>query len=99
MLSFNSDGLQPWRRRRDSNPRYGNSPYGGLANRWFQPLTHVSGGGSGSAAIRARFQSFNRNASARDHVEPHFEPQLAAGLENPEAELRPFVLGRVEGGI
>src|SRR6476661_1254934 len=31
-----------WRRRRDSNPRYGNSPYGGLANRWFQPLTHVS---------------------------------------------------------
>jgi hypothetical protein len=32
-----------WRRRRDSNPRYGNSPYGGLANRWFQPLTHVSG--------------------------------------------------------
>ena len=27
----------------DSNPRYGNSPYGGLANRWFQPLTHVSG--------------------------------------------------------
>ena len=34
-----------WRRRRDSNPRYGNSPYGGLANRWFQPLTHVSGCG------------------------------------------------------
>jgi KTSC domain-containing protein len=34
-----------WRRRRDSNPRYGNSPYGGLANRWFQPLTHVSGNG------------------------------------------------------
>ena len=29
-----------------SNPRYGNSPYGGLANRWFQPLTHVSGSGS-----------------------------------------------------
>ena len=32
-----------WRRRRDSNPRYGLTPYGGLANRWFQPLTHVSG--------------------------------------------------------
>src|SRR5687768_17900674 len=31
-----------WRRRRDSNPRYGLTPYGGLANRWFQPLTHVS---------------------------------------------------------
>ena len=37
-----------WRRRRDSNPRYGNTPYGGLANRWFQPLTHVSERGSGS---------------------------------------------------
>src|SRR5205085_5814579 len=49
-----------WRRRRDSNPRYGNTPYGGLANRWFQPLTHVSERGSGSAAIVARFQSFNR---------------------------------------
>ena len=29
----------------DSNPRYGLTPYGGLANRWFQPLTHVSGCG------------------------------------------------------
>ena len=35
--------IKGWRRRRDSNPRYGNTPYGGLANRWFQPLTHVSG--------------------------------------------------------
>ena len=31
----------PWRRRRDSNPRYG-YPYDALAKRWFQPLTHVS---------------------------------------------------------
>ena len=31
-----------WRRRRDSNPRYG-FPYDALAKRWFQPLTHVSG--------------------------------------------------------
>ena len=35
---FNTD----WRRRRDSNPRYG-CPYDALAKRWFQPLTHVSG--------------------------------------------------------
>ena len=39
-------GRRSWRRRRDSNPRYGNPPYGGLANRWFQPLTHVSGSGA-----------------------------------------------------
>ena len=32
-----------WRRRRDSNPRYGLSPYNGLANRRLQPLGHVSG--------------------------------------------------------
>jgi hypothetical protein len=31
------------RRGRDSNPRYPCSRYGGLANRWFQPLTHLSG--------------------------------------------------------
>src|SRR5437764_13287112 len=55
-----NDFKRKWRRRRDSNPRYGNTPYGGLANRWFQPLTHVSERGSGSAAIVARFQSFNR---------------------------------------
>ncbi len=30
------------RRGRDSNPRYGFIPYDGLANRWFQPLTHLS---------------------------------------------------------
>src|SRR3546814_1267949 len=35
-------GQRPWRRRRDSNPRYRIYQYDGLANRWFQPLTHVS---------------------------------------------------------
>src|SRR3954462_1354568 len=43
-----------WRRRRDSNPRYGNTPYGGLANRWFQPLTHVSG----SSKVRGYISGF-----------------------------------------
>jgi hypothetical protein len=33
---------QGWRRRRDSNPRYGVKPYNGLANRRLQPLGHVS---------------------------------------------------------
>src|SRR3546814_18848616 len=36
------ESLQRWRRRRDSNPRYRIYQYDGLANRWFQPLTHVS---------------------------------------------------------
>ncbi len=31
------------RRGRDSNSWYGFTPYVGLANRWFQPLTHLSG--------------------------------------------------------
>src|SRR5262245_42303497 len=35
-------GQSAWRRRRDSNPRYGLSPYNGLANRRLQPLGHVS---------------------------------------------------------
>ena len=33
----------PWRRRRDSNPRYAFTAYNGLANRRLQPLGHVSG--------------------------------------------------------
>ncbi len=32
------------RRVRDSNPRYELTPYDGLANRWFQPLTQLSRG-------------------------------------------------------
>src|SRR5256885_12702958 len=56
---------ESWRRRRDSNPRYGNTPYGGLANRWFQPLTHVSSGGSRGAAIVADFPTFNLNGQTR----------------------------------
>jgi hypothetical protein len=31
------------RRGRDSNPGYPFTEYDGLANRWFQPLTHLSG--------------------------------------------------------
>jgi hypothetical protein len=30
------------RRGRDSNPGYPFTEYDGLANRWFQPLTHLS---------------------------------------------------------
>ena len=30
------------RRGRDLNPRYTLTAYGGLANRWFKPLTHLS---------------------------------------------------------
>src|SRR4051812_23146896 len=31
-----------WRRGRDSNPRYGFTPYNGLANRRLRPLGHLS---------------------------------------------------------
>ena len=31
-----------WRRGRDLNSRYRFTPYDGLANRWFKPLTHLS---------------------------------------------------------
>lgn len=31
-----------WRRRRDSNPRYGYKPYAPLAGEYLQPLGHVS---------------------------------------------------------
>ena len=51
-----------WRRRRDSNPRYRIYQYDGLANRWFQPLTHVSG-----LQRRAGSLDFEPNAvNARD---------------------------------
>ena len=48
-LSFKIKGA--WRRRRDSNPRYRIYQYDGLANRWFQPLTHVSGSQQRGRAI------------------------------------------------
>ncbi len=37
-----SSFVREWRSGRDSNPRYPFKEYGGLANRWFQPLTHRS---------------------------------------------------------
>ena len=37
-----ADGQVLERRGRDLNSRYRFTPYGGLANRWFQPLTHLS---------------------------------------------------------
>jgi hypothetical protein len=42
-----------WRRRRDSNPRYGFRPYNGLANRRLQPLGHVSGDETSVSATSA----------------------------------------------
>ena len=44
--SVPTQGLK-WRRRRDSNPRYGFRPYNGLANRRLQPLGHISGPNKG----------------------------------------------------
>ena len=55
-----SNGLSPvempqvidWRREGDSNPRYGLSPYNGLANRRLQPLGHPSGLAGPTAWLR-----------------------------------------------
>src|SRR6185312_2495067 len=81
-----------WRRRRDSNPRYGKSPYGGLANRWFQPLTHVSGSGtlcrrsglykalgrrSTAATIRRRAR-IKSGMTARESLRDHVQPGVEA---------------------
>ena len=62
--------MRDWRRRRDSNPRYG-LPYDALAKRWFQPLTHVSGPAKGSAiaAVRA---AINRASSTRARYSEKF---------------------------
>src|SRR4051794_4806714 len=65
---------ETWRRRRDSNPRYGNSPYGGLANRWFQPLTHVSGSGSGAAAYIGAIYRLQPERTTRAWVTANVRP-------------------------
>src|SRR5438876_9018299 len=66
-----------WRRRRDSNPRYGNSPYGGLANRWFQPLTHVSGNGSGAAAYIGPIHRLQPERTIRAWATANVRPSFA----------------------
>ena len=81
-------GFQTWRRRRDSNPRYGNSPYGGLANRWFQPLTHVSGSGTAkrgySGAIwKLQPARLTTPLAACDARETFHRAQLASGDATP----------------
>ena len=78
-IDFNEN----WRRRRDSNPRYGNPPYGGLANRWFQPLTHVSGCGRAAAYIRA-VHKLQPEESLRGDIEPHIEVHRLARIEHPK---------------
>src|SRR6476619_4298522 len=91
-----------WRRRRDSNPRYGNPPYGGLANRWFQPLTHVSECGplAGKGGyIRANPKLQPERQLFRNDVDPHGKLHLFAGREDPHTEDRPLFFGRVESGV
>ena len=49
-----------WRRRRDSNPRYGFRPYNGLANRRLQPLGHVSGNATSVSAMPSTVKDLKR---------------------------------------
>ena len=59
-----------WRRRRDSNPRYRIYQYDGLANRWFQPLTHVSGSQRRARAI-ARDGEGGKRLGAESFIGPN----------------------------
>src|SRR4051812_17015436 len=96
-------GAQPpfviWRRRRDSNPRYGNSPYGGLANRWFQPLTHVSGNGLERALYKPTSEASTCRRSAGNDLQTHVEPHLFARLEDADAKIGPLLFRSVERRI
>src|SRR6476619_2979284 len=89
-----------WRRRRDSNPRYGNSPYGGLANRWFQPLTHVSECGplAGRAAyIKAIPKLQPEPLLFGNHLNLHGQSLLLPWIKHLHTKLRPSFLRSVEG--
>src|SRR5437868_9096532 len=87
-----------WRRRRDSNPRYGNSPYGGLANRWFQPLTHVSGKATARRYI-GRHSRLQPERSSGDDIDADIKVHRLARFEHAEAELGPLRLRLVQRGI
>src|SRR3954465_15666130 len=92
--------MPKWRRRRDSNPRYGKSPYGGLANRWFQPLTHVSVKRLRSGGL---YRRLSRPSTAldlfRNDLNAHGQAHRLAGLKHAHAKRGPLDLGRIERGI
>ena len=69
-----------WRRRRDSNPRYG-FPYDALAKRWFQPLTHVSGCGKrrAIAVVRVPINRAGRRGNDSADRARSLHGQAAAG--------------------
>src|SRR6476469_9401517 len=101
------DGLR-WRRRRDSNPRYRIYQYDGLANRWFQPLTHVSGSqrragpiAAGSLGSKRPKRPRNRLVSPRirfvsSRIHCRFTRRgLSCGLDISRARERRDIMGKL----
>ena len=81
-----------WRRRRDSNPRYRIYQYDGLANRWFQPLTHVSGSQRRSAAYS---EGFAGRQGGTDQVYSGFLLIVHGSINRiTDSVCRPFIAGQ-----
>ena len=74
---------QKWRRGWDSNPRYGLTPYNGLANRRLQPLGHPS-----SAPLLSHVRASSVNASFRRRAVPGLRLPAPSALEGTAGRYR-----------
>ena len=63
------------RRGRDSNSRYRLTPYDGLANRWFQPLTHLSSEFSVPVARSVNAIKIEKKGVGRKENGEHYTPR------------------------
>ena len=89
-----------WRRRRDSNPRYGFRPYNGLANRRLQPLGHLSERGNPyRALVFASTCRLQRSHIARTHsLEMRKEAQPGPPRSPPSLVSRVLLRWRLRAG-
>jgi hypothetical protein len=84
-----------WRRGWDSNPRYGLSPYNGLANRRLQPLGHPSAGAPFYAGAGAAVNRSGRQHGGRPRAMPRALPASpSSALMTPLAGLEISPPGR-----
>ncbi len=87
-------GILNWRRRGDSNPRYGFRPYNGLANRRLQPLGHVSVFRTFSGGLSANSLLPVKGADL-SHFTRECEPSVQIGFANPSRARRSLATHRV----
>ena len=80
--------IRGWRTGRDSNPRYASTAYGGLANRWFQPLTHLSVMRHGNAVRRC--------ARVGRLIRTHSEDETVLSIRSPSGRS-PSAVRRLAG--